>query len=144
MNLFSTPLLALLMANRLGDSSGDAGRVALLAMMIRPPMMGLLIAMMVAKQKAIPKPVFSNSTGASTGLGSTIVNKVIPKTDHSFFPPFLDLTRKQATQLAKEHGLTAKFIDTGGSGGKEVVVRQDPTEGSSWPRHVTEVTLYLG
>jgi hypothetical protein len=47
---FPLPLLALLVANRAGDSSEDAGRVALLAMLIRPPMMGLLVAMELAKQ----------------------------------------------------------------------------------------------
>ena len=51
---FPIPLLALLAANRAGDSSSDAGRLALLAMMIRPPMMGLLMASMVAEKSAPP------------------------------------------------------------------------------------------
>jgi len=56
---FQLPLLALLAANRQGDSSGDAGRVALLAMMIRPPIVGLLMALAIAKQES-PARFFKN------------------------------------------------------------------------------------
>ena len=47
---FSTPLLALLAANRSGDSSADAGRVALMSLLIKPPMMGLLAATVIARE----------------------------------------------------------------------------------------------
>ena len=50
---FSIPLLALLMANKKGDSPSDSGRAALMAMMIRPPMMGLLVATVIARQAAL-------------------------------------------------------------------------------------------
>ena len=46
---FSIPLLALLAANRLGDSAADAGRIALMSMLIRPPVLGLLIALSIAR-----------------------------------------------------------------------------------------------
>jgi hypothetical protein len=143
---FSLPLLALLMANRLGDSASDSGRAALLAMMVRPPMMGLLIAIMVAKQSAnTTNAVASKSTvNKASGAGAGLVNQVIPKPDHSFFPTFMDLTRKEAAHQAKQLGISVKFIDTPGASGKETVVGQDPKPGSNWPRNVTEVTLLLG
>jgi hypothetical protein len=139
---FSTPLLALLAANRMGDSSSDSGRVAMLAMMIRPPMMGLMIAMMVARQKAQkPKPVITQ--GASGGTG--VIDKIVPKQDRSFFPTFEGLTRREAAQEAKRHGLNVTFEDSSrSSGGKEVVIHQDPKEGSDWRRDVVSVTLRLG
>ncbi len=143
----SIPLLALLMANRLGDSSSDSGRVALLAMTIRPAMMGLLVALMVAKQRAkTTNAVVSNSTvgGKASGAGPRIVNQVIPKADHSFFPTFIDLSRKEAAQQAKKLGLSATFVDSQGASGRDMVVAQDPKPGSNWPRNVAEVTLYLG
>ena len=70
MNL-SIPLLALVMANRMGDSSSDSGRAALLAMMIRPPMTGLLVAMLVAARKAQPKNALSTNKS-----GGQISNKL--------------------------------------------------------------------
>jgi hypothetical protein len=145
---FPIPLLALLMANRLGDSSSDAGRIALMSMMIRPPMMGLLIAMVMAKQAAKPAPVSNNSTGVSVAgrQGGAVFDQVAPRHGHlvSFFPTFVDLTRKQATQLAKELGLSTKFVDTRDGSGKEVVRQQDPPAGANWPHGATEVTLILG
>jgi PASTA domain-containing protein len=143
---FSLPMLALLMANRLGDSSSDSGRAALLAMMIRPPMMGLLIAIMVAKQKAnTTKAVISNSTaGKAPRPGAKMVNQIIPKADHSFFPTFIGLTQKEAAQQAKESGLSPTFIELPGASGKERVLGQDPIPGANWPRTVTEVKLFLG
>ena len=145
MNL-SIPLLALVMANRMGDSSSDSGRAALLAMMIRPPMTGLLVAMLVAARKAQPKNALSTnkSGGQISNKGQQILNQVIPKADHSFFPTFMDLTRKEAAHLAKRLGLDVTFMDTKDGSGKDVVVTQDPKPGSNWPRNLTEVTLYLG
>ena len=139
---FTMPLLTMLLANRMGDSSSDAGRVALLSMMIRPPL-GLFIALMMARQNANTAQA---AIGNASGKGSTIVNSVIPipKADHSFFPTFIGLTRKEAARDAKKQGLTAIFFDTHETTGREVVVAQKPEEGASWPRSVTEVTLYLG
>ena len=143
---FSLPVLALLMANRLGDSASDSGRAALLAMMIRPPMMGLLIAIMVAKQKAnTTNAVASNITVSKAArAGARIVNQVIPKPDHSFFPTFLGLSQKEAAQQAKQLGLSPTFIELPGASGKEMVVGQDPIPGTDWPRSVTAVKLFLG
>jgi len=139
---FSTPLLALLAANRMGDSSSDSGRVAMLAMMIRPPMMGLMIAMMVARQKAQkPKAVITHDTGSGTG----VIDKIVPKPDRSFFPSFEGLTRREASHQAKRLGLNVTFEESSGSAsGREVVKHQDPKEGSNWPRDVVSVTLRLG
>jgi hypothetical protein len=140
------PVLALLMANRLGDSSSDSGRAALLAMMIRPPMMGLLIAIMVAKQSAnTTNAVVSNTTvSKASRAAARLVNQVIPKPDRSFFPPFLGLSQKEAAHQAKQLGLNPTFIELPGASGKEMVVGQDPIPGTNWPRNVTEVKLYLG
>ena len=49
MNL-SILLLARLAANRQGDSSSDAGRVSLIATMTRPPVTGLLVATVIARE----------------------------------------------------------------------------------------------
>ncbi len=143
---FSLPLLALLMANRLGDSSSDSGRAALLAMMIRPPMMGLLIAIMVAKQSAnTTNAVVSNTTVSKAArAGARLVNQVIPKPDRSFFPSFIGLSRKEAAHQAKQLGLSPTFLDAPGASGKEMVVGQDHNPGTDWPRSVTAVTLFLG
>jgi hypothetical protein len=143
---FTLPLLALLMANRLGDSASDSGRAALLAMMIRPPMMGLLIAIMVARQKAnTTNAVVSNTAvGKAARTGAKLVNQVIPKPDHSFFPTFLGLSQKEAAQQAKQLGLSPTFVELPGAGGKEMVVGQDPIPGTDWPRNVTAVKLFLG
>ncbi len=142
---FSLPMLALLMANRLGDSSSDSGRAALLAMMIRPPMMGLLVAIMVAKQKANTTNAVSNSAGSKAPRpGAKIVNQIIPKPDHSFFPSFIGLSRKEAAHQAKQLGLDVTFQDVPGATGKEMVIGQNHLPGSNWPRSITEVTLLLG
>ena len=143
---FSLPVLALLMANRLGDSSSDSGRAALLAMMFRPQMMGLLIAIMVARQKAnTTKAVVSNSTvNKAARAGARLVNQVIPKPDRSFFPSFIGLSRKEAAHQAKQLGLSPTFQDAPGASGKEMVVGQDHNPGTDWPRSVTAVTLFLG
>jgi hypothetical protein len=140
-------LLALLAANRFGDSSGDAGRAALLAMTIRPPMMGLLVALMVAKKKA-PKNVISSGAGGipSSGGGSGsggIIDKTIPRIDRSFFPSFIEESRKQATHLARELGLNPIFREREGVSGKGVVVEQEPKPGARWPRDLKDVTLHL-
>jgi hypothetical protein len=138
-------MLALLMANRLGDSSSDSGRAALLAMMIRPPMMGLLVAIMVAKQKANTTNAVSNSAGSKAPRpGAKIVNQIIPKPDHSFFPSFIGLSRKEAAHQAKQLGLDVTFQDVPGASGKEMVIGQNHLPGSNWPRSITEVTLLLG
>jgi hypothetical protein len=73
-----------------------------------------------------------------------MVNQIIPKPDHSFFPTFIGLTRKEAAHQAKQLGLDVTFQDVAGASGKEMVVGQNHNPGSSWPRSVTEVTLYLG
>ena len=146
MNSSLLPVLALLMANRLGDSSSDSGRAALLAMMIRPPMMGLLIAIMVASQKAnTTKAAVSNSAaGKGPPPGAKIVNQIIPKPDHSFFPSFIGLSRKEAAHQAKQLGLDVTFQEVPGASGKEMVVGQNHIPGSNWPRSITAVTLLLG
>jgi hypothetical protein len=140
-------MLALLAANRLGDSSGDAARAALLAMTIRPPMMGLLVALVVAKKKA-PKTVTSSGTGSiplSSGGSAAggIIDRTIPRIDRSFFPSFIDETRKQAAHLAKELGLNAIFPDAEGASGRAVVARQEPPPGAPWPHDLKDVTLHL-
>ena len=142
---FPIPLLALVAANRAGDSPGDAGRVALMSMMLRPPILGLLVAMTMARQAAKPKPVISNSSaGTSTRKGTTVFDQVAPKANlHSFFPSFGELTRKQAAQFAKELGLTADFVEME-SRGKEMVIDQDPAPGARWPHDLKKVTLTLG
>ena len=142
---FSLPLLALLMANRLGDSASDSGRAALLAMMIRPPMMGLLIAIMVARQKANTNTVVSNTTASKAArAGAKLVNQIITKPDRSFFPSFIGLTRKEAAHQAKQLGLSVTLQDAPGATGKDMVVGQDPNPGTDWPRSITAVTLFLG
>jgi len=139
------PVLALLMANRLGDSSSDSGRAALLAMMIRPPMMGLLVAIMVAKQKANTNAVVSNTTASKAArVGARLVNQVIPKPDRSFFPSFIGLSRKEAAHQAKQLGLGVTFQDAPGASGKEMVVGQNHLPGSNWLRSITDVTLLVG
>jgi hypothetical protein len=47
---FPIPLLALLAARQANDSPADAGRISLKATMIRPPMMGLLVATVIARE----------------------------------------------------------------------------------------------
>ena len=47
---FPIPLLALLAANRQGDASSDAGKISLKATMTRPPVTGLLVATVIARE----------------------------------------------------------------------------------------------
>ena len=145
MNSSLLPVLALLMANRLGDSSSDSGRAALLAMMVRPPMMGLLIAIMVASQKAnTTKAVVSNSTvNKASGAGAKLLNEASPKPDHISFPNFMGLSRKKAEHEAKQLGLNVTSVEVPGPSVKEMIVGQFPIPGTDSPRPVTEVTLYL-
>jgi len=136
-------MLALLMAQRQGDSSNDAGRIALMAMLIRPPMLGLLLALTMAKQAA-PKPAaLPSPTG--TG-GGTVIDSVIPKPGHalSFFPTFIGLTKKQAASFARELALTPSFVEIEhNTPGKDTVKGQDPMPGDPWPHDRKDVTLYV-
>jgi hypothetical protein len=142
-------LLALLVAQRANDSATDAGRIALMSMVIKPPMMGLLFAVMMAKQAApAPAAVLSTNTGtgtSTTAQGTVVLNQVAPNTDlHSFFPSFIKFTKNQATEFAKELRLKVKFVEgTGTARSKEFVTDQDPAPGADWPADRV-VTLDLG
>lgn len=140
---FPLPLLALLVAQRQGDSANDAGRIALMAMLIRPPMLGLLLALTMAKQAAPKPPALPppNDKG-----GGTVIDSVIPKPGHalSFFPTFIGLTKKQASSLARELALEPSFIEIEhNTPGKDTVKGQDPMPGSNWPHDLKEVKLYV-
>jgi len=143
------PLFALLAARQANDSSADSGRVALLSMMVRPPM-GLLLGLVMARQASRPPAVLDSKTAASgsdTLQGRSVLDQVAPETDlHSFLPSFIGFTRKQANEFAKELLLTLQFIDdpsADSARSKPGVIGQEPAPGAGWPKNRI-VTLTLG
>jgi len=138
---FPLPMLALLVAQRQGDSANDAGRIALLAMLIKPPRLGLLMALALSKQAA-PKPAALPQPGKP---GDTVIDTVIPKPQpQSFFPTFVGFTKKQAAARARELGLEPVFIELEhNSPGKDTVKTQEPLPGANWPHDLKEVKLYV-
>lgn len=142
---FPIPLFALLAARQANDSPADAGRIALVSMAVKPPMLGLLLSAVMAKQAA-PAPAVmatNNPSGTNTSQGALVLNQVAPETDlHSFLPSFIGFTKKQAQEFAKELRLKVQFVE-GQSGPSKRVVEQDPAPGAGWPPD-REVTLYLG
>ena len=140
---FPLPMLALLVAQRQGDSANDAGRIALLAMLIKPPRLGLLMALALSKQAA-PQPLALPPHGGGKP-GDTVIDSVIPKPHpQSFFPSFVGLTKRQAATRARELELEPTFIETEhNTPGKDTVKTQDPLPGASWPNDLKEVKLYV-
>jgi len=139
---FPLPLLALMMAQRQGDSSNDAGRIALMSMLIRPPMMGLMLALVMAKQAAPKPPALPAPKDGSSG---SVIDSVIPKPHAlSFFPTFIGFTKKQASSMARELAIEPKFVELDhNTPGKDTVKGQDPMPGANWPNDLKEVTLYV-
>jgi hypothetical protein len=133
---FPVALFALLAARQANDSPADAGRIALVSMVVKPPILGLLLAVAMAKRAAPAQAVAADNALQ----GALVYNQVAPETDlHRFLPSFIDLTRHQAAELARELRLNVRFVD--GSIGHRVV-RQDPQAGANWPPR-QEVTLQL-
>jgi len=143
---FPIALFALLAARQANDSPADAGRIALVSMVVKPPILGLLLAVAMAKRAApAPAGLATNTTTSSvnTSQGALLLKQVAPETDlHSFFPSFIEFTWKQALEFAKELRLTVRFVD-GPTGQSKKVVQQDPAPGADWPPD-REVTLHLG
>ena len=141
---FPVALFALLAARQANDSPADAGRIALVSMVMKPPILGLLLAVAMAKRAA------PDAGGAGhhhhpydpKALGAAVLNQVAPETDlHSFFPSFMGYTRHQAAEFAKELRLNVHFHD-GPNGHK--VIGQEPAVGADWPPpHKREVKLQL-
>lgn|SRR5215467_6476608 len=141
---FPIALFALAAARQANDSPADAGRIALVSMLVKPPILGLLLAVTMAKQATPAPAVLSTNTGSTiTSKGALVLNQVAPQTDlHSFFPSFVQFTENQALEFAKELRLNAKVVDRS-SGHSKIVGQQDPAPGAGWP-HDRIVTLYLG
>ena len=136
---FPVALFALLAARQANDSPADAGRIALVSMVVKPPILGLLLAVVMAKQAAPAQAVLATNT-TNALHGAAVFKQVAPETDlHSFLPSFIDYTRHQAAEFAKELRLNVQFVE--GSNGHRVV-RQNPRAGADWPPE-REVTLYL-
>jgi len=150
---FPIPLFALMTARQANDSAADAGRIALVSMLVKPPMLGLLLAVVMAK-RATPAPavVVANTTTSdtTTSQGALVLKQVAPETDlHSFFPSFIRLTRNQAVEYAKELKLNVKFVEDYSATTSEepqdaahLVHDQKPAPGAGWPRD-GKVTLHL-
>jgi hypothetical protein len=149
---FPTPLFALLAARQANDSPADAGRVALVSMVAKPPILGLLLAVVMAKQAA-PAPAvpttntnrsFNTTTrSAKTSQGALVLNQVAPETElHSFLPSFIQFSRNHALEFARDHRLKVQFVEESGGHSKKVV-QQHPEPGAGWPLG-REVTLHLG
>jgi hypothetical protein len=140
---FPIALLAVAAAQRQGGSSNDAGRAALVATMIRPPMLGLLMAISLSKPEPAPPKIGKGPKGSTTGVA--VFNSVAPKHGHalSFFPTFVGLTKRQASVNAKQLGLDVTIVEIVDGPGKEVVVGQEPAPGANWPHDLREVKLYL-
>jgi hypothetical protein len=141
-------LFALLAARQANDSPADAGRIALMSMVVKPPILGLLFAVVMAKQAAAAPATAvlstsSTASNANTSQGAVVFNQVAPDTDfHSFFPSFIQFTRNQAAEFAKELRLKVKFIEPGGKIAKDLVTDQDPEPGANWPAdRVVTLTL---
>jgi hypothetical protein len=143
------PLFALMAARQANDSPADAGRVALVSMLVRPPILGLLLGVVMARQaSAAPAaPASSTTPSGTTGLqGRSVLDQVAPETDlHSFLPSFLGFTRHQAQEFAKELRLTPYFVEDQSAEApqsKQRVVSQEPGPGAGWPKD-RNVTLLL-
>jgi hypothetical protein len=140
---FAIPLFALLAARQANDSA-DASRIALVSMVAKPPILGLLLA--VAMIKPAPPAVLTTKTTTSdtnTSQGALVLNQVAPETDlHSFLPSFVQFTKKQALEFARELRLKAQFVEDP-SGHSKNVVEQYPAPGAGWPPD-RKVTLQLG
>jgi len=142
MNFFPT-MFALLAARKSNDSPADAARIALVSMAVKPPIMGLLLGVTMAKQAAPALAVPANNTGigrTKTSQGASLLAQVAPGTHlHSFLPSFIGFTRKQAAEFAEELNLNVEFAPE--SSGHRVG-GQSPAPGTDWP-HKQPVTLYL-
>jgi|SRR5580704_11200653 hypothetical protein len=140
---FPVALFALLAARQANDSPADAGRIALVSMVAKPPILGLLLAVAMANRAAPAQAVLATNTTNTTNAlhGAAVYSQVAPETDlHSFLPSFISYTRNQAAEFAKELRLNVQFVEEGSNGHR--VVRQDPRAGADWPSK-REVTLYL-
>jgi hypothetical protein len=146
--IFPTPLFAVLAARRAHDSAADAGRIALVSMLIKPPILGLILAIVMAR-RAAQVALATNDSDSDTkpSHGKLIIDQVAPETDlHSFLPSFVGFTRKQAQEFAKELRLTPQFLEDQSSDtplSKQRVVNQEPAPGAGWPKD-RNVTLTLG
>jgi hypothetical protein len=138
---FPIPLFALLAARQANDSPADAGRIALVSMLVRPQMLGLLLAIVMARQAAP-----ATAGGTKISHGKEIIDYVAPKGDlHRFCPSFLEYTRKRAQEFADEVGLSVTFAeeqDSPTQPSKQLVYDQKPLPGARWPAK-GEITLYV-
>ena len=140
---FPIPLFALLAARQAHDSPADTGRIVLMSMMIQPRILGLLLAVAMARHAAPAQAVLAGASSAKTSQGALVFKQVAPETDlHSFLPSFVGFTKKQALEFAKELRLHVDFVEAP-SGPSKNVVGQDPAPGGDWPPD-REVTLQLG
>lgn len=137
----SLPLIAIL-GTKKKDKSQSA-RAALVAMMIKPPMLGLLLALSLTKPA--PAAVVKPGTTKNTGQGVTVFNQVAPRPAHplGFFPMFVGMTKRQAGALARQLNLDVCFQEIGDGAGKDVIGGQEPPPGAAWSNDVREVKLYL-
>lgn len=148
MNYFPM-MVALVAARQANDSSADAGRIALASMVVKPPMLGAMLGVFMAKQAApAPAALAANTTttttttNTNTSQGASLLKQVAPEPDlHSFVPSFIELTRNQAQEFANVLGLPVHFVE--GSDGPKKVTRQEPGPGGNWS-HDLKVTLHLG
>ena len=132
---FPMPMFGLLAARQAHDSAADAGRIALVSMLVKPPMLGLMLAVVMAKQ-ATPAPavVVANATtsGTTTSRGALVLDQVAPETDlHSFLPSFIKYSKNQALEFAKELKLKAQFVE--GEGASARSKQTGPRPGTSSP-----------
>jgi hypothetical protein len=115
-------------------------------MVAKPPILGLLLAVAMARQAApAPAAMTSNTTNSGTNAsqGAAVLNQLAPETDlHSFLPSFIGFTKHQALEFARELKLKVQFVE-GSSGPSKAVVNQYPKPGAGWPPN-REVTLELG
>src|SRR5690242_14902375 len=112
------PLFPLLAARQANDSPADTARIALVSMLVRPAMLGLLLAVVMAKQASQARAVQAGSatsgsaSGGSASKGRMVFDQVAPESDlHSFLPSFVGFTRKQAQEFAKELRLNPQFSE---------------------------------
>ena len=140
---FPIPLFALLAARKANDSPADAGRIALVSMVVKPSILGLLLAVVMAKNAARPPAPPPPARSRHTSRGASVLNQVAPETDlHSFFPSFIQFTRNQALEFATELRLKVTFVEAP-SGPSNNVISQEPQPGAGWPPG-HRVTLQLG
>jgi len=120
MNLL--PVFALLLAQRQGDSTPDAGRAALIAALVRPPLLGLLLAVSLSSQA--PKPL--NATAIRRAL------KFMTKEDVKQIGKLIDAVRALHRAVRDANDAIAKGCAVLESqGGRALGVRKSAGRSSS-------------